>query len=190
MLLAPMRYKDYVWPYNPAAYSIAYQRQTAVHKVPFGRYYIQDMGMSCRVIRGQGEFVGPNAYEEFKRLASVFYQDGPGLLIHPLWQASNAYFTGLKLEQEPMPDYVRYSFEFQERFDGYGENLTDLAAPGLPPQGTGTAAPARSHTVAGGDTLWGIARKYAVSLEDLLKANPEIKNPNLIHPGDKVVVPA
>ena len=54
MLLAPMRYKDYVWPYNPAAYSIAYQRQTAVHKVPFGRYYIQDMGMSCRVIRGQG----------------------------------------------------------------------------------------------------------------------------------------
>ena len=32
MLLTPMRYKDYIWPYNPATYSIAYERQIAVHK--------------------------------------------------------------------------------------------------------------------------------------------------------------
>ena len=35
MLLTPMRYKDYIWPHNPATYSIAYERQVAVHKVPF-----------------------------------------------------------------------------------------------------------------------------------------------------------
>ena len=104
MLLAPMRYKDYIWPHNPATYSITYERQVAVHKVPFGRYCMQDLGMSCRVMRGQGEFSGKDAYEEFKKLASVFYSEGPGLLIHPLWQISNAYFTSLKLEQEPLPD--------------------------------------------------------------------------------------
>ena len=27
MLLTPMRYKDYIWPHNPAVYSITYERQ-------------------------------------------------------------------------------------------------------------------------------------------------------------------
>ena len=72
MLLAPMRYKDYIWPYNPATYSITYERQVAVHKVPFGNYCMQDLGLSCRVMRGQGEFSGEGAYDEFKKLASIF----------------------------------------------------------------------------------------------------------------------
>lgn len=191
MLLTPMRYKDYIWPFNPATYSISYERQVAAHKVPFGRYYMQDLGMNCRVIRGQGEFVGEFAYDEFKRLASVFYQEGPGLLIHPLWQISNAYFTALKLEQEPRPDYVRYSFEFQERYDGYREELASAAAPETSaPSAAGQAVQAKVHVVSSGDTLWGIAKKYGVSLEALRENNPEIKNPNLIYPGNKVVIPS
>lgn len=185
MLLPPMRYKDYIWPHNPATYSITYQRQVAAHKVPFGRYYMQDLGLSCRIMRGAGEFAGEGAYEEFKRLASVFYGGGPGLLIHPLWQTANAYFTALKLEQEPLPDYVRYSFEFQERFDGYSDQLT---AAGSAAQAASPLAP-RSHTVAGGDTLWGIAQRYGVALEALLETNPGIKNPNLIGVGELVVLP-
>lgn len=188
MLLTPMRYKDYVWPHNPATYSISYERQIAVHKVPFGRYCTQDLGMTCRVMRGEGEFAGADAYSEFKRLATLFYGGGPGLLIHPVWQASSAYFTALRLEQEPLPDYVRYSFEFLEKFDGYSEELRKLeAAAGTL---TASAAPAQAiHTVSGGDTLWGIALRYGVDLAELLSANPGIKNPNLIHVGDEVVIP-
>ena len=108
MLLTPMRYKSYIWPHNPAVYSITYQRQVAAHKVPFGRYCMQDLGLTCRVMRGAGEFAGADAYEEFKRLASVFYGGGPGLLIHPLWQIANAYFTALKLEQERRISLLRH----------------------------------------------------------------------------------
>lgn len=190
MMLAPMRYKDYIWPHNPATYSITYQRQIAVHKVPFGRHCMQDLGMGCRIMRGQGEFAGEGAYEEFKRLATVFYDGGPGLLIHPLWQIANAYFTNLKLEQEPLPDYVRYSFEFRERYDGYNEELTVLGrVDGMSVQPAGETLPETVCTAVSGDTLWGIANRYGVALEDLLKANPGIKNPNLIHVGDKVVIP-
>lgn len=189
MLLAPMRYKDYIWPHNPATYSISYQRQVAVHKVPFGRYYSQDLGMNCRVIEGQGEFAGVGAYEEFKKLATVFYSDGPGLLIHPLWQVSNAYFTSLKLMEEPMPDYVRYSFTFQERYDGYSEALSASAKPAANPGGAAPSAAATVYTVKSGDTLWAISRRYGVSLDALTNANPAIKNPNLIHVGDEVVIP-
>ena len=40
-----------------------------------------------------------------------------------------------------------------------------------------------------GDTLWGIAGRYGVPLTTLIAANPQIKNPNLIYPGDRVNIP-
>ena len=89
-----MRYKDYVWPHNPRVYTIEYKRTMGARKVPFGRYHLQDLGPAQRVMRGEGEFVGEGAYGEFKKLATVFYAGGPGLLVHPVWQTSNAYFCG------------------------------------------------------------------------------------------------
>ena len=46
-----------------------------------------------------------------------------------------------------------------------------------------------AYTVKKGDTLWGIAGRFGVKLSALIAANPQIKNPNLIYPGDKVVIP-
>jgi len=46
-----------------------------------------------------------------------------------------------------------------------------------------------SYTVAKGDTMWGIARRFQIDLNDLIKANPQIKNPNLIRQGQKLNIP-
>lgn len=67
-----MRYKDYVWPHNPRIYSIGFQRVMGAAKVPFGRYLLQDLGPGQRVMEGEGEFVGEDAYAQFKKLATVF----------------------------------------------------------------------------------------------------------------------
>lgn len=40
-----------------------------------------------------------------------------------------------------------------------------------------------------GDTLWGISQKYEVDLSFVIKANPQLKNPDLIYPKEKVYVP-
>ncbi|MDA8223553.1 MAG: M14 family metallopeptidase [Desulfitobacterium hafniense] len=45
------------------------------------------------------------------------------------------------------------------------------------------------HTVKQGETLFIIAQKYGISLSSLLAANPNIKNPSLIRPGQVVNVP-
>ncbi|MFR1050793.1 MAG: LysM peptidoglycan-binding domain-containing protein [Lachnospirales bacterium] len=192
MELAPMRYKNYVWPHNPRVYSIEYQRAMGVHKVPFGRYHLQDLGPTRRVMKGEGEFVGEGAYREFQKLASVFYSDGPGVLVHPVWQAARAYFVELSLEQEPRENYVRYTFTFWETYEGYGACARTAGTGG---NGQSTAAAAASagdekvwHTVVRGESLWRIARDYDLALAELIALNPQIKNPNLICAGEKVRV--
>lgn len=40
-----------------------------------------------------------------------------------------------------------------------------------------------------GDTLWKLSRRYGVPLEAIIRANPQIPNPDLIYPGQKVRIP-
>ena len=44
-------------------------------------------------------------------------------------------------------------------------------------------------TVQSGDTLSAIARSYGLSVLDLISANPQLANPNLIHPGQEINIP-
>lgn len=55
----------------------------------------------------------------------------------------------------------------------------------LPPS---APADAVYHTVQPGETLWAIARRYGVTLGEVLVWNPQIKNPNVIQPGQRLRV--
>ncbi|MEG6614943.1 substrate-binding domain-containing protein [Peptococcaceae bacterium 1198_IL3148] len=46
------------------------------------------------------------------------------------------------------------------------------------------------YTVVAGDTMYCIARRFGITLERLILANPHITNPELIYPGDKLCVPS
>ncbi|MED2999261.1 SafA/ExsA family spore coat assembly protein [Bacillus velezensis] len=46
------------------------------------------------------------------------------------------------------------------------------------------------HIVQKGDSLWKIAEKYGVDLEELKKLNHQLSNPDLIMPGMKIKVPS
>ncbi|WP_085524171.1 cell wall hydrolase [Tuberibacillus sp. Marseille-P3662] len=43
-----------------------------------------------------------------------------------------------------------------------------------------------AYTVKGNDTLWEIAQDHHLSVDKLLNINPQIKNPNLIYPGQNI----
>ena len=94
------------------------------------------------------------------------------------------------LTEEPVPEYVRYSFEFWEDCGGGtgGLRKREEDVPGILPQ-TAEAAGTGVYTVKKGDTLWGISKRYGKELSAVIAANPQIKNPNLIYPGDEVRMP-
>lgn len=53
-----------------------------------------------------------------------------------------------------------------------------------------SGAAAYSYTVVSGDSLWRIAVKNQVGVSELIAANPQLKNPDLIYPGDVITIPS
>ncbi len=47
-----------------------------------------------------------------------------------------------------------------------------------------------TYKVVAGDSLWKIAVKHQVGLDEIIRANPHIKNFDLIYPGDLISIPA
>jgi len=46
-----------------------------------------------------------------------------------------------------------------------------------------------TYTVKSGDTMWKIAQKYQVGISEIIAKNPQIKNPSMIYPGQKLKIP-
>jgi morphogenetic protein associated with SpoVID len=64
-------------------------------------------------------------------------------------------------------------------------------ASGVPTEAAsvGPVASPKIYTVKSGDTLARIAKKFKVTVQDILDANPDIENPDDIKVGDKIVIP-
>ena len=68
-----------------------------------------------------------------------------------------------------------------------GDGEDGLSVPdGAQGAGAGEDPRSRWHTVAKGDTLWEIARRYGVELGRIVELNPDIRNPSLIYVGQRV----
>ncbi|HHV30548.1 SafA/ExsA family spore coat assembly protein [Acetivibrio mesophilus] len=51
-------------------------------------------------------------------------------------------------------------------------------------------AQTKVYTVKRGDTMWKIAVKHQIGISEIISANPQIKNPALIYPGQKINIPS
>lgn len=47
----------------------------------------------------------------------------------------------------------------------------------------------KTHTIVSGDTMWKLAVKYQIGTSEIIAANPQISNPNLIYPGQMLYIP-
>ena len=52
-----------------------------------------------------------------------------------------------------------------------------------------TQAATDTYVVKSGDTLWKISKRYQIGLSEIINANSQFNNPDLIYPGDRVTIP-
>ena len=164
------------------------EKKMALTKIPYGAALTENLGATVKVFRGEGEFAGEGAYAEFMKLAALFEEEAPGILIHPLFTLPSAHFVSLTLSQKPLPDFIAYSFEF---WDSSALSATEYTA--VPSGGENPATVIQKaeptpvyRTVRQGETLWSIANLAGVKPEEIMALNPLIKNPNLIPAGTRL----
>ncbi|MGI6575399.1 MAG: L,D-transpeptidase family protein [bacterium] len=58
-----------------------------------------------------------------------------------------------------------------------------------PPKEKRTGSSTAIYYVRPGDTLWSIATQLRTTVSHLLKLNPHIRNPDLLYPGQEIIIP-
>lgn len=170
-----MEYGDYKWKFNPKKIEINEERNIKEQIIPFFGNVFQDYGRKKRIVKGYGEFFGDDAIEQYNELYMVFKLGEVKYLKLPKLSPFLAAFVSLDLLADSNPDFVRYEFEFWENVIEKGSY--DILKSG------------NDYTIKRGDTLWSIANLYSISIDKLLKENPQIKRPDELVIGQKVILP-
>lgn len=169
MVISPMRYKEHIWNYNPEKIKILSKKEIIENKIPMADNIIQNFGRTARVITGEGSLFGNDCFSQFDELWHLYREESPGVLSVPEFVVMKAYFSDLTIIGEPTDKLITYSFLFTEVMDS--EKVK---------------SPVTVHIVSQGESLWDIANRYNVSVEDLLFLNGNIPNPFGINAGDEV----
>lgn len=75
-------------------------------------------------------------------------------------------------------------------YEGQHIKVYVTTPPTTPPPSNPPPASGQTYYVQKGDTLRNIASRWSVSVEDILKVNPQITNANLIYVGQAITIPS
>ena len=111
-----------------------------------------------------------------------------------LWSFSNHYTSGKYVKDKvwsaaAVSQQAGAAVIMRRLLDRGLVSLQPGAATPQPPGPEGPAPPPATYLIQEGDTLWAIARRFRVSLDKLIRGNPQISDPDLIHPGDRITIP-
>lgn len=171
MVLSPMRYKSHTWNYNPSSIKLLSQKEVIQQKIPMADNVLQNFGRNARVITGKGYLVGEDCFSQYDEMWKLHCSRESGILSVPDFAVMRACFTHLEIVGEPTDKMITYSFTFVEEMDTQREK-----------------SPITFHIVEGNQSLWDIGYIHSVTVEELLRLNPQYKNPFDVKENDEVVL--
>lgn len=165
-----MRYKGFTFWCNPLSIEVESGRNSATYAFPYSGEKKSDLGEKCRIIKGKGELRGTDCLEQYAKLHALQAEGGAGVLTLPTMEPVKAIFTSLTAVADVTPDTISYSFQFAEVSSEVNESAEKI------------------HTVKQGETLFDIAYEYGVSVDSLVKLNPQVKRPDELTEGGEIKV--
>lgn len=166
-----MSYGSFVFANLPQKIEITAERKIAEQKIPNGRNAVWDFGDNGRTVKGEGEFFGADALEQFETLRSVVQSGGVHALYLPNFGKIYAVCADLTLLEQDHENAVTYSFVFREVC---GENIAFAETATL---------------VLENECLWQIAFRTGAAIEKLLALNPQIPRPDrVLTAGERIVL--
>lgn len=168
-----MRFMGYTLHHNPHTLDVTNIANVIQQNIPHSWAITQNTGNSPIVVKGDGVFYGDNAFKQYMKLKAIEEKCEVGVLsvsgINPFY----AFLSQLRLKCTPIDDYVEYSFMFVEAPNH--NNKENSTAP-------------TQYTAEDNQNLWDIAFKLGVSVDDLIKLNPQLKNTSDISKGDVIKI--
>lgn len=170
MELALMRYKGFTLRCNPLSLEVSSERNNVGYTLPYSGERYEDLGKKCRVIMGKGELTGADCLEQYAQLYGLQAQGGIGVLSLPTMEPIKAIFASLSASADVTPDKISYSFKFIEVSSEEAEK------------------PYKVHTVKEGETLFDIAFYYGVTVDSLVKLNPQVRRPDELEAFEEIKI--
>ncbi|MBR5773840.1 MAG: hypothetical protein IKY44_03210 [Clostridia bacterium] len=165
-----MRFKDFVWPINPAEISFSTQNTIKELNLLYGGCVLQSLGRQPKVIRGKGYFTGEDAFFWFGELERLLNEGTSGVLLISGIAPCCAILSRLDMLGQPSENTVEYEFTFIEDI---GEIEADTSE-------------SCYILIAHGQNLWHVSNLYGVGIESLMLLNPTITSPWEVNQGDVV----
>lgn len=163
----------YMWTWEDDGHGNMYQIQAAFRKYPS---YYQSLQDYVHVLRNTSFGATPYYQGAFKSHTSS-YQQATQYLQGRYATATNYASSLNRLIQQY--NLTQYDTPGTNTGNNNGGTPTTPTTPTTPENGT-------KYTVKAGDSVWGIANRYGISMNDLISWN-NIKN-NMIHPGQVLIV--
>lgn len=126
-------------------------------------------GGAATTVSGEGEFIGEDAFQQYKILKDIFLKGKSAWLRLPKAAPIKAKLTELNLMENARENMVSYSFSFEEVKEKYSEKIQVTYA-----------------EVKEEKSLWDIERIYGVSVSRIFELNPRLSSCYDILPGDKI----
>lgn len=127
-----------------------------------------------------------DAIAKYDRSASVKHANVEAFLTHARDSANRAN-TGIS-DAETRGHTREFNESMVDR-DGEGQFAKKGAGKKGPGGRNGKPGKTRKYKIKAGDTLSALAEKFDTTVDDLVKANPKIKDPDLIYTGDDLEIP-
>lgn len=112
-VLGKIRYKNFVFPYNPERTVLKCGRSYIQHKYPsLAGAELEDFSVDAISITGEGVFFGKGCYKAFRQLYKTFKRKKVGKVSHPVFtEVTRGLMVNLEGHIEPETNVIHYSWE-------------------------------------------------------------------------------